>query len=304
MAVISSTSRTTGPARAFRPRGLHIFMAVPALALYTLFFVYPLAQGIGLSLTDWNGIGRANFVGLDNFVRFFSDERAVTDVWNTLLFALGSAPLLNLVGLGYALLLNRAFRGREVARMVVYMPAIISPLVMGYIWYFILQPGRGFLARLFVNAEIFSATAGWFSDRSSALLVLVLVNVWQYAGMTMIVYLAGLQSIPSQLYEASRIDGAGKFATFRYVTLPMLYPSVQVNVITNIIGSLAVFDVVVALTDGGPGYATETLSLYIMRMVFGGSTGYSTAVAIVLFFIILVPVLLSLKLMRRKELVL
>ena len=136
---------------------------------------------------------------------------------------------------------------------------------------------------------------------STTMLVLVLVNVWQYAGMTMIIYLAGLQNISQDLYEAAMIDGAGAFARFCRITLPLLIPSIRINVVTNIIGSLSVFDIVMSLTGGGPGYQTETLSIYIMRMCYGSKTGYSTAVAIVMFVIVLVPVLISLRLMKRKD---
>lgn len=132
-------------------------------------------------------------------------------------------------------------------------------------------------------------------------MVLILVNVWQYAGMTMVIYLAGLQGISKELYEAAEIDGAGKMKCFRYITLPLLGPSVRINVITNIIGSLSVFDIVMSLTGGGPGYQTETLSIYIMRMCYGSKTGYSTAVAMIMFVIVLIPVAASLRLMKEKE---
>jgi raffinose/stachyose/melibiose transport system permease protein len=302
----------TGPAARGRlsPRGhlslrrlagqWHLRMALPAFLLFALFFLYPLARSIGLSLTDWNGIGKATFVGLRNFGAFFTDARALGDVKTTVLFALGSAPLLNLFGLLYALLLSEGFRGRGFARAVVYLPAVISPLIMGYLWYYLLQPYRGLLAGALAGAGM-HATVNWLARPGSALVVLVLVNVWQYVGMTMIVYLAGLKSIPTEMYEASRIEGAGRWATLRYVTLPLLAPAIRVNVVTNIIGSLSVFDVIVSLTDGGPGYATESLSIYILRMVYGSQTGYSTAVAMILFAIILVPVVISLRLMRRAQ---
>ncbi len=278
----------------------HLFMALPAFLLFSLFFLYPLARSIGLSLTDWNGIGTPVFVGLGNFAAFFNDARALGDVRTTVLFALGSAPLLNLFGLLYALLLSEGFRGRGVARAVVYLPAVISPLIMGYLWYFLLQPYRGLLATVLSGAGA-RVTLNWLARPGSALVVLVLVNVWQYVGMTMIVYLAGLKSIPPEMYEASRIEGAGRAATLRYVTLPLLAPAIRVNVVTNIIGSLSVFDVIVSLTDGGPGYASESLSYYILRMVYGSQTGYSTAVAMILFIIILVPVVVVLRLMRRAQ---
>ncbi|HCM25957.1 MAG TPA: sugar ABC transporter permease [Treponema sp.] len=276
-------------------------MLVPAALLFGMFFAYPLLRGIGLSLTDWDGIGTARFVGLDNFLEFFGDRRALRDVSNTVLFALGSAPGLVLAGLALALLIDRPSRFFRAARTVIYLPAIASPLVMGYVWYFLLQPGRGLIARAGRSAFGPSFAFDWLSGDSSALVLLVAVNVWQYAGMTMVIFLAGLQAVPQEMYEAARLDGAGAWTCFRKITLPFLIPSMKVNVVTNIIGSLSVFDVVMGLTEGGPGYATETLSIYIMRKCFGSFTGYSTAVAVVLFLIILVPTAVYLRAVRSSE---
>lgn len=280
---------------------LHRYMSLPAFALYGIFFLVPLIQGIGMSFTDWNGIGAANFVGLKNFADFFKDERALHDIKTTVLYAIGSATLLNVVGLIYALLMNSKFKGKSIARMCIYMPAVISPLIMGYIWYLILQPGRGFLYHLLDNWGHADWFINWTSKYWITLLVLVVVNVWQYAGMTMVIYLAGLQGISDEYYEAAKIDGASGLDRFRYITMPLLIPSVRINVVTNIIGSLSVFDIVMSLTGGGPGYQTETLSIYIMRMCYGSRTGYSTAVAMIMFAIVLIPVAISLKLTQRKE---
>lgn len=277
------------------------FLSLPALLLFLMFFVYPLLKGIGMSLTDWDGMGEARFIGFKNFIDFFSDSRAMGDIRTTLVFAVGSAVLLNLAGLGYALLMNSDFPGKPLARVVIYLPAIISPLIMGYIWYFLLQPGRGFLCHACAQLGLPDLVGNWMGSYSSALATLVLVNVWQFAGMTMIIYLAGLQSIPSELLEAARIDGATVPQQFFHVTLPLLMPAIRINVVTNIIGSLSVFDVIMSLTEGGPGYATESLSIYIMRMCYGSKTGYSTAVAMILFAIILVPVLVALRLTRAKD---
>lgn len=281
--------------------GLHAFMAIPAFTLFIIFFIYPLFKGVGMSLTNWNGIGQAKFIGLQNFIDLLSDERALSDIKTTLLFALGSAPLLNIIGLIYALLMKNDFKGKTLARTCIYLPAIISPLIMGYIWYLLLQPGRGFVYHLFDKLGHASWFGNWLGNYWIAILVLVLVNVWQYAGMTMVIYLAGLQNIPNELYEAAEIDGASKLRQFSHITLPLLGPSIRINVVTNIIGSLSVFDVVMSLTGGGPGYQTETLSIYIMRMCYGSKTGYSTAVAIIMFFIILVPVIISLRMTKAKE---
>jgi len=284
-----------------RKIGLHSFMALPAFVMFTVFFIYPLTKGIGMSLTDWSGYGQARFVGFTNFVNFFHDPRALSDIRTTVLFALGSAPLLNVVGLIYALLMNSKFRGKSFARACIYMPAIISPLIMGYIWYLLLQPDRGVLHQLLSQGASLSLLSNWMSDYRSQMIVLILANVWQYAGMTMIIYLAGLQNISRELYEAAQIDGASKWQAFWHLTLPLLGPSIRINVVTNIIGSLSVFDIVMALTGGGPGYQTETLSIYIMRMCYGSKTGYSTAVAVIMFLIVLLPVVIALRLTRVKD---
>lgn len=275
-------------------------MSVPAALLYGTFFIFPLIQGIRLSFTDWDGMTKATFVGFSNYVKFFSDSRALGDIKTTVLFAIGSALLLNLVGLGYALLMKKKFHFQSLVRVIIYLPAIISPLIMGYIWYFLLQPGRGFLYR---SVEFFGNTLSWnwMGAYSYTILVLILVNVWQYSGMTMIIYLAGLQSIPKELYESASMDGASRMQVFKSVTIPLLIPSIRINVVTNIIGSLSVFDVIMSLTEGGPGYSTESLSIYIMRMCYGNKTGYSTAVAMILFLLILVPVLLSFRLTKSRS---
>lgn len=277
------------------------FLSLPALALFGVFFVYPLLKGIGMSLTNWDGMGEAQYVGFKNFIDFFSDARAIQDIKTTLIFAFGSALLLNFVGLAYALLMNNHFFGKSIARVIIYLPAIISPLIMGYIWYFLLQPGRGYLHYAFAQLGLPDLIGNWMSSYPTALTVLVLVNVWQFAGMTMIIYLAGLQSISSDVLEAALIDGTSRGQRFMRVTLPLLMPSIRINVVTNIIGSLSVFDIIMSLTEGGPGYSTESLSIYIMRMCYGSRTGYSTAVAMILFVIILIPVLVSMRLTRAKD---
>lgn len=277
------------------------FMSLPAFMLFCLFFIYPLLKGVGMSLTDWDGMGEAKFIGFENFMRFFQDSRAMGDIRTTLIFATGSAVLLNLVGLAYALLMEKPFPGRALARVIIYLPAIISPLIMGYIWYFLLQPGRGFLYHAAEQLGGVFFLGSWMNNYSLTMAVLIFVNVWQFAGMTMIIYLAGLQSISGDIREAALIDGAGPWQRFTRVTLPLLMPSIRINIVTNIIGSLSVFDVIMSLTEGGPGYATESLSIYIMRMCYGSRTGYSTAVAMILFLIILIPVLISMRLTRGRD---
>lgn len=280
---------------------LYYLMALPAILLFLVFFIYPLCRGIGYSLTDYNGISPGKFIGLKNFTDFFKDGRAVKDIWNTLQFGLVSALLLNVFGLIYALLFQKNTLYNRVARTIVYTPAVISGLIMGYIWLMILSPQTGSYYKLLSNIHAISIYRDLLGNMNNAMWAIVVVNVWQFVGGPMIIYLAGLQSIGNDIYEAGMIDGAGYLQRLFSITLPLLIPSIRINVITNIIGSLAVFDVIVALTNGGPGYATESLSMFIYRNAYGGSTGYATAVAIIMFFIILIPVAISLSIINKKE---
>lgn len=281
---------------------LHQIMFLPATILFVLFFVIPLCQGIGVALTDWNGFSEERqFVGLKNFITFFSDPRAIGAIRTTLLFGLVSPLLLNLFGLLLALLVDsKKVKGRVFLRTIIYLPSIISPLIMGYLWTLILSPSTGVLDRAMQQMGI-NASFGWMGDVRKAIWLIIIVNVWQFVGGPMMIYLAGLQSVPTELYEAARIDGAGGWQKFRNVTWPLLYPSARINIFTNIIGSMAVFDIIMAITAGGPGYATESLSIYIYRQSFNGFAGYATAVAIIMFVLIAVPVAISMRWMKNTE---
>jgi len=281
---------------------LHLYMALPALLLFALFFVLPLTRGIMISLTDWSGLTPTyHFIGLRNFIDFFHDERAKHALKITLIFGLLSPLLLCMFGLAYALLLDLKLFGRGLVRTFVYMPAIISPLIMGYVWLLLLNSENGALLQVLQMIGLENIYRDWLGDPQDAIWVIIIVNLWQYVGYAMIIFLAGLQSIPPELPEAAEIDGAGYWKTLRYVTIPLLIPAIRINVVTNLIGSLAVFDVIIALTDGGPGYYTESMSIYILRSSFSGHTGYATAVAVVMFAVILIPVAIALQLMKKAD---
>lgn len=289
--------------RVFRKirRNYHQAMIIPAIVLFSVFFLYPLARGIGISLTNWKGYGEAKYVGLSNFIHFFSDKRAKSDMFNTLHFGLVTPLLMNVLGLAYALLLDEKLKGRGIARVIVYLPAIISPLIIGYIWLIVLRRDGGALHDIMNAFGLGAYFKQWLSSPKEAMRVVILINVWQKTGSVMIIYLAGMQSIPQELYEVAHIDGANGRQRFTYITLPLLIPSIKINVITNMIGCLCAMDSIVALTDGGPGYSTETLSLFIYRMTYGSNTGYATAVALILFFLILVPTFFSYRMLGKRD---
>ena len=289
-----------------RARGLkYLLIAVPFM-IYVFAFSYVPLIGWVYSVFDYKigqrflDFGNMVFIGLDNFIRFFSDKRAMNAIGVTLLFGLVSPLLLNVFGLLLALLFDSKIKGKVFARTAVYMPSIISPLIMGYLWTLILSPSTGVLDKSLEQLGV-NGSFDWMGDPKKAIWLIIIVNVWQFVGGPMMIYLAGLQSVPMDLYESAKIDGANTWQSFKNVTWPLLYPSARINIFTNIIGSMAVFDIIMAITGGGPGYATESLSIYIYRQSFNGFAGYATAVAIIMFILIVIPIAVSLRWMRSKE---
>ncbi len=261
---------------------------VPALALMLMFVAYPFAQAIHLSFTNWNGYSQhMDMVGLSNYVSMLRDPNLRTALVNTLVYGFGSALFQNLLGLLFALFLNSKFRGHSIVRTFIYLPVMISGLIMGYIIYYFVQYDGG----------IFNEILGWFhvapidfmAERWRAVLIITAINVWQYAGISMVIYMAGLQSIPKTYYEAATIDGAGKWRCFWNITVPLIVPAMSTAVVMNLIGGLKLFDVIMALTGGGPGFSTNSLSTYISNQYFNAQrAGYSASVGIVTFLLIVI----------------
>lgn len=264
------------------------WLYVPALALFAVFTVYPLVNGFILSLTNWNGYspGRS-FIGADNYVRMLGDPIVGTALGNTFIYGIGSTVLQQIIGLALALALDRAIRGRNIARAIIYLPVLVSPVVMGTMYYLFFSYNYGGLNDVVV--ALGGERVAWLSDAGSAIAIIVIVNSLQFVGISMVIYLAGLQSIPTVYYEASRVDGAGAWQRFVGITVPLLQPAFATSIVLNLIGGLKLFDVIRVMTAGGPGYSTESMSTLISRFYFDNqSAGYASAVGIVLFLIIAV----------------
>ena len=238
---------------------------VPALALFAVFVVLPFIKGIYLSITNWNGYSPSyKFVGLKNYARMLTDENVHTAFVNTIIYGFGSTLVQNVLGIAFAVLLNKKFRGRSLIRTVIYLPVMIAPLIMGYIMYFFFTYNNGAVNDVL---KLFGAQpVDWLAKGSRAVIILMLVNSLQFAGISMVIYLAGLQNIPTLYYDAAAIDGVNDRQRFFYVTLPLLMPAVTSSVTINLIGGLKLFDVISALTGGGPGYDTNSLSTLIHRL--------------------------------------
>lgn len=277
------------------------WMYLPALAAVCFFILYPFLNGIKISFTNWNGFSQTyDYVGFNQYTRMLKDPDTWLVVKNTLLYGIGSTVLQNVMGLGYALLLNQSIRLRNFTRTVVYLPVIISPLIMGYIFYFFFAFQGGALNDLLVFFGLEKINA--LGDPKINIWLIVFVNTFQFVGIAMIIYLAGLQSISKDYYEAAQIDGASSFQQFKNITLPMLMPSITINMVINIIGGLKLFDVIVSLTGGGPGYASQSMSTFMYDLYFNRQdAGYAATQGVFMAIIILILSLAALVYFKRKE---
>lgn len=261
---------------------------IPAIILFLVFVIYPFLQGIRLSFTNWNGYSQTmKYVGLKNYIRLFQDANVKTALVNTLIYGVMSTIIQNVLGLGYALFLNTKFKCRSVVRTIIYMPVMIAPLIMGYIMYFFFQYDGGAVNDVLMALGM--QPADLLVNSKAAIAIIVMVNSIQFVGVAMVIYLAGLQNVSAMYYEAAMIDGATFWERFRHVTLPLLMPAISSSTILNLIGGLKLFDLVMALTSGGPGFSTHSLSTLVTNQYFSAqSAGYASAIGIVSFLLIMV----------------
>lgn len=270
-----------------RNRKMDLFY-IPALILFSIFVIIPFAKGIYLSFTNWNGYSQSyKMVGFTNYSRMLTDSNVLIAFKNTLIYGVGSTLIQNVLGILLALFLNQQFRGRGIVRTVVYLPVMIAPLIMGYIMYFFFAYNNGAINDIL---NVFGITAvDWLADGQRAIVILTLINSLQFVGISMVIYLAGLQNISDMYYEAAAIDGASSIQKFFNITLPLLTPALTSSITINLIGGLKLFDVISALTSGGPGYETHSVSTLIHRLYFGGErAGYASAVGLVFFVFIMI----------------
>ena len=276
-------------------------MYMPAVVLFTIFVIYPFLDGVRISLTNWNGYSQEySYIGFSNYKSLFKDENVIIALKNTFLYGVGSTIIQQIIGLSYAVFLNSKFRGRGFARTVIYLPIMVASVIMGYIWYFLLQYNGGAINDILIALGM--QPIDIIANGKLMVWIIVLINSLQFCGVSMVIYLAGLQNISEMYYEAARLDGATKLQQFKNITLPLLKPSIVTSVTLNLIGGLKLFDAIKALTNGGPGYTTHSLSTLINYTYFNSqSAGYAAAIGITLFIIILVTTLVLNKVLDRKD---
>ncbi len=266
----------------------HWWWALPAIVAVVLIHYVATAGGAFYAFTDYTGIGDFNFIGLENFQQIFDDPTMVGSLRNTLFLAFGFLIATNVVGLLLALALNRTLKTRYVLRALFFMPVVLSPLAVSFIWKFIFQfngPLNAFLGAVGLQ----SLQKTWLADPTLALWCVLFVMTWQTFGLVMVIYLAGLATVPLEIEEAAALDGAGTWSRFLHITLPSIRPSLVIASALMLIQGLRVFDQVMALTGGGPGGATETLATQVYKETFALSNfGFGAALALMLTVIILV----------------
>lgn len=265
------------------------WFALPALLLFAFVVLVPSVRGVYYAFTDWDGLDPDfSFIGLDNFSEMFRDADAVQAIWHTLLIAVAITVVQNALGMLLALGVNSAIKSRNVLRVFLFAPAVITPIVTAYLWRNLLGPD-GAVNSLLGAVGLDGWRQDWLGSAQVALWSVVGVIVWQFAGYSMVIFLAGLQSVPKEIHEAAAIDGAGAVRRFWSVTRPLLAPALTINLMLSITGGIKLFDQVYALTGGGPGHATDTLSTLIYKDAFTlGEFGYSIALAVVLTIIVAV----------------
>jgi raffinose/stachyose/melibiose transport system permease protein len=301
---VRSTATKTKPPRASRVQtgakrapSAYYWMVWPAVIAFAAFHTLPVVIGIFFSFTNYAGYGAWNFVGISNYVNLFRDDRVLQAYGFSFLFAIVATVLTNAISLAIAMGLNAKIVGRNFFRGVYFVPYVLAILVIGYVFQFFFSNS---LPKILADIPIFRDNI--LTNETWAWTAIVALAVWQACAFSIIIYLAGLQTIPAELYEAASIDGAGSGRQFRSITFPLISAFFTINVVLSLKGFLQVFDPIVALTNGGPGTSTESVTLLIFRGGFsGGEFAYQTANAVIFFIVITVVSLLQFRVLQRRE---
>ncbi|WP_410515086.1 sugar ABC transporter permease [Paenibacillus sp. BR2-3] len=274
-------------------------MTFPAVLLFFMFHTFPVIKGVFYSFTNWRGYGEWDFVGFKNYLNLFKDDRVFHAYGFTIQFAIIATLLVNVISLLLALGLNAKIKFRNTLRGIYFLPNILSVVIVGYIFNYLFAH---FIPQISEKMGIISLSKNILGDPSLAWIGVLLVAVWQAVAFNTILYLSGLQTIPTDLYEAASIDGAGVWKKFWSVTFPMIAAFFTINMVLAMKSFLMVFDHIMALTGGGPGTSTESIALLIYRGGFeGGEFAFQSANAVVYFVFIVVISIIQIRFLQRRE---
>lgn len=272
----------------------------PTMLLFAVFMVIPVVVALYLSFTNYDVLSSNDWVGLDNYRRLIDDALLWQTFINVFYYAIVFVPLNLLISLLFAMLLNKKIRGVKLFRTFYYLPTLTSAVAAATVWIWMLHPEYGLINGLLAYFGI--TGPAWVSQTETAMLSIIVMTLWQSVGSNMIIYLAGLQGVPDYLYESARLDGASRFACFRYITWPQLRPTTFLVSVMSIIGALQLFDQAFVLTQGGPANVTKTPVYLIYQQGFNQlQMGYASAQAFVLAMAILVFSIISMKITKAEE---
>jgi raffinose/stachyose/melibiose transport system permease protein len=289
------------PLRRANPTAVSLALAAPTLFVFLGLVAVPVVAVVLTSFTEWTGfdISGISWLGIENYAGLMRDPIFLRAFLHTLIFAVATTVLLNGVGLGLAILVNTKAPGTAFLKAVLFLPVLLSPVIVGLMWSGLLRGVGGGLNQLLDFLGIINQPVFWLGDARFALAAIILATVWQFAGYDMILYYAGLQNVPDTLLEAAELDGARSWAKFIHVVLPSLYHVMSVVGLLNIIGGLRIFDIVYVMTRGGPSRSTEVLATYMYEQGFQlNAMGIASAIAVIIVLLAVLASVIRLRVLR------
>jgi raffinose/stachyose/melibiose transport system permease protein len=295
---VAEAPATTVPEPARRKSPYPYWFVVPGGLIFTIFFLVPSVMAFWFSLTRWTLFDQ-EFIGLDNYVQFFREPALSSGLWHTLVYAVTTSGLKVVLGMALAVLLTGPILGRGFMRSVAFFPVLVSTIGVGLTFQVLMHPTRGVINQAL---DLIGVTGpAWLVDPDWALLSVAFVDVWQGIGLATVIYMAGILSIPGEYFEAAKVDGAGAWHRFRNITLPLAKPATVSVVLLSLIGGLRKFDLIWAMTKGGPGFTSDVMASVIYKQYQAGFYGLSTAGNVVLFLLVILIALPLFWFFNRKD---
>ena len=284
------------------PNRMYLFV-IPALTLFLIFWVFPVIQLFFYSVTNFNGINyNYDFVGLKNYITLMKEGTLINSIKNTLIYTVLMVIGSNVLGLALAMALNMKIKGKTFFRTAAYIPALFSAIVVGFIWSYVYMPDNGMIASLMNILGLNGSNFNVLGNFKTALYAIAIVEIWKGFGTTMIIYLAGLQTVDESLIEAAKIDGCSEWQLIQKIKLPLISATVTINVILSVISGLKAFDYAFIMTNGGPGKSTNTLMFSIYKIAFTDQMmGKASAFSVVSFMVIILITIVMLIYMNKRE---
>ncbi|MNI32063.1 Lactose transport system permease protein LacF [compost metagenome] len=288
--------------KVFRNPLAYALFVIPALALYVTFYILPMFSSLKYSVTSWNGINEATYVGMDNFIRAFKDEKFIIALKNNIYFVLFSLFVQIPVIIFFSIVISNVTKFLNFYKTTVFLPSVLSTAVVGVIWQFIYHPDAGLINQVLRAVGLESWAQAWLGDERFAMLAILLTNGWQWTGFYIVLVLAAIFAISKEMQEAGEIDGAVGWKKARYLTLPLIWPVILVVIMLSVTGAMKAMDIVFIMTSGGPFGSTEVMGTYMYKQAYSMSMfGYANAISILIFLFTTILTLIFYLITRRSE---